>query len=57
MDLFCFSNFFNIHSQKAYEQKFHAKGGSAKQVSELRKDGSYDEYFAPLAKMVRDSFN
>ncbi|KAG2572294.1 hypothetical protein PVAP13_7KG166855 [Panicum virgatum] len=52
-----FSNVMFARIKKAYEQKFHAKGGSAKQVSELRKDGSYDEYFAPLAKMVEEKLN
>ena len=58
MDLFSFANFFNIHSQKAHEQKkLHAMGSFTEQSSELRKDRSYDEYLAHVAKMVRDSFN
>ncbi|RLM65480.1 golgin subfamily A member 6-like protein 22 [Panicum miliaceum] len=52
-----FSNQMFAHIKKAHEQKFPDMGGSTEQVSELRKDRSYDEYLAQVAKMVEEKLN
>ncbi|RCV33747.1 hypothetical protein SETIT_7G107300v2 [Setaria italica] len=53
-----FSNQMFARINIAHEQKeLHAKGSSTEQLSELKKERSYDEYFAQVTRMVEEKLN